>query len=48
MSATKGGGEEARQMLTLADEGGRGGLANDDSTDKMIKKGLPLISFFTH
>ena len=30
MSATKGGGEGIWQMLTLADEGGRGGLANAD------------------
>ena len=27
-------------MLTLADEGGRGGLGNADITDKMLLKGV--------
>ena len=37
MSATEGG-KRVWQMLTLADEGERGGLANADSTDKNALK----------
>ena len=36
ISATEEGGGMVWQMLTLADEGGKGGLANADITDKNV------------
>ena len=33
-------------MLTLAEKEGRGGLTNNDSTDKMLKKSVDLIKYY--